>query len=140
MVLNRGNKHTFVGMDIEITDNDKIKVLMDQYIKECLEVYVMPNIKTKKTPGAHDLFEIDSKSDRLNKEQSELFHHIVAKLLYVAKRARLDIEPSTSFLCTRVSKSTKQDWKKLGRVLGYLKGTMHMPRILGVENFNVIRS
>ena len=101
-----------------------------------MEVYGMPNIKTKKTPGAHDLFEVDSKSDRLNKEQSELFHHIVANLLYVAKRARLDIEPSISFLCTRVSKSTKRDWKKLGRVLGYLKGTMHMSRIIGSENFN----
>ena len=56
VVVNRGNKHTFVGMDIEITDNGKIKILMDQYIKECMEVYGMPNIKTKKTPGAHDLF------------------------------------------------------------------------------------
>ena len=29
MVVNRGNKHTFVGMNIEITDSGKIKILID---------------------------------------------------------------------------------------------------------------
>jgi hypothetical protein len=47
----------------------------------------------------------------------------VAKLLYLAKRARPDILVSVSFLSTRVQDPTTVDWKKLDRVLRYLNGT-----------------
>jgi hypothetical protein len=49
---------------------------------------------------------------------------IVAKLLYLAKRARPDILTITSFLCTRVKSPTKLDQRRLWRVLGYLKSTV----------------
>ena len=38
-----------------------------------------------------------------------MFHHIVAKLLYVLKWARPDIDLAVSFLCTRVADPTKGD-------------------------------
>jgi hypothetical protein len=47
----------------------------------------------------------------------------VAKLLYLSKRARPDVIAIVGFLCTKVKAPTKEDWKKLQRVLGYLKGT-----------------
>ena len=37
-----------------------------------------------------------------------------------------------------MSKSTKQDWIKLGRLLGYLKGTINMPRIIGANKLDMI--
>lgn len=88
----------------------------------------------------HDLFDIDDKSPNLEKQSSDIFHHIIAKLLSVTKRARLDIEPIVSFLCTRVSKSTQQDWLKLGRLLDYFSNTMDMPRIIGSDRLYVIYS
>ena len=56
---------------------------------------------------------------------------VVAKLLYIAKRARPDIEPTVAFLCTRVSCSDVDDWKKLGRLIAYLQCTIDHKRILG---------
>jgi len=48
----------------------------------------------------------------------------VAKLLYLAKRARLDILTIVTYLCTWVQHATIEDERKLARVLGYLKGTV----------------
>ena len=69
---------------------------------------------------------------KINKAKA--FHSISAKLLYVSNRARLDLKLAIAFLCTRVSKSTIQDWVKLKRVLQYVKGTLDMPRILGADS------
>jgi hypothetical protein len=51
-----------------------------------------------------------------------LFHFKVAKVLFLAKRARPDILKVVSFLCKCIQVTTKQDDDKLKRVLGYLKG------------------
>jgi len=48
---------------------------------------------------------------------------LVAKLLYLSKRARPEISTSNGFLCTRVTKATVEDKKKLFRLLGFLKCT-----------------
>jgi hypothetical protein len=52
------------------------------------------------------------------------FHSTVAKLLYLAKRARPDILTVVTYLCMRVQHATVEDERKLARVLGYLKGTV----------------
>ena len=39
---------------------------------------------------------------RLSKESSIAFHHLVAKTLYVSKSARLDVSTAIVFLTTRV--------------------------------------
>ena len=49
----------------------------------------------------------------------------------MSKRARLDISLAIAFLCTRVTRSTIEDWGKLRRLLQYIKGTINMPRIIG---------
>ena len=54
-----------------------------------------------------------------------------AQLLFAAKRARPDIQTSIAFLCTRVQKPDEDDWKKLVRVLGYIKDTIFLPLTLG---------
>ena len=43
-----------------------------------------------------------------------------------------------SFLCTRVSNPTEEDWGKLQRLLTYLKNTIDMPRIIGASSLNKI--
>ena len=48
---------------------------------------------------------------------------MVAKGLFVAKRARQELQPAIAFLCTRVQQPTKEDWGKLARMMRYLNGT-----------------
>jgi hypothetical protein len=76
----------------------------------------------------------------LNKEEGEVFHSVVAKLLYISTRARMDLLLAVAFLCTRVSKSTEQDREKLRRVLEYIKGTIDLEYTLGADDLRKLRS
>jgi len=70
---------------------------------------------------------------------ADKFHRIVAKLLYVTKRARVDILLAIAFLCTRVADPDVHDWKKLKRVLQYLRGTLDDVMRFGADSlFNLI--
>ena len=57
-----------------------------------------------------------------------LVHSSTARLLFLGKRARPDIQIMIAFLCTRVN-----DYKKLERVMTYLYATLYMPLILGTD-------
>ena len=63
------------------------------------------------TPATKRLFDVDEDAEKLVGKQADLFHSIVAKLLYVCKRSRPDIETTVAFLCTRVAKSDIFYWK-----------------------------
>ena len=81
------------------------------------------------TPAAHHLFDILQDETKLSQADTDLFHHFVAQLLYLSKRARPDIQLSVSFLCTRVGGPDTDDYKKLARVMKYLQGTVGLPLI-----------
>jgi len=65
-------------------------------------------------------------SKKLSEERAQLFHHIVAKLLYLCRRTQQDIQTAVAFLCTRVKEPDEDNYKKLARVIQYLRGTMTM--------------
>ena len=124
MKVSRGKKHTFVGMDFTLIGGGKVEILMKSYIEECIDTFknVYGVLEGRApTPGKYNLFEINENETKLGEEKADIFHQIVLKLLFVSKRARLDIEVVISFLCTRVDKSTMEDWLKLSRLLLYLK-------------------
>ena len=72
-------------------------------------------------------------SKELDEARSEIFHSVTAKLLFIMKRARPDIETAVSYLMTRVSKSNEKYWEKLRRCLGFIKGTIKDQRIVGAD-------
>ena len=84
------------------------------------------------------MFETNEELPRLEPSKAEIFHHIVAKLLYVTKRARIDLQLVIAFLCTRVSKSTEEHWEKLQRLLKYVHRTIDLPRIIGAEDLGIL--
>ncbi len=49
-----------------------------------------------------DLFKVDEDVTKLDVKQSTAFHNIVAKALYMVKRAHPDASVSIAFLTTRV--------------------------------------
>ena len=97
---------------------------MKDYLLEATEAFCEDVLKAAKTLAKKDLFSIDETSRRLDKRRDELFKHIIAKLLYVSKRCRLDIQLAIGFLCTRVLCRTDKDWEKLRRTLQYIYGTI----------------
>ena len=56
---------------------------------------------------------VNEDARKLNEERADKFHSMVAKLLWVMKRGRPDIETAVAFLCTRVKTPDVDDWCKL---------------------------
>jgi hypothetical protein len=140
MTVTRGKEHVFLGMDIKFHANGTVSVKMKEYIKEAIADFGDDITRTAATPAKKNLFDIDETADPLSRKDGEIFHSVVAKLLYVSKRSRLDIQLPIAFLCTRVSCSTTQDWMKLKRVLEYLRGTLDEFLTLGADDIGMMKT
>jgi len=137
LTFSRGSKHNFLGMDIEIKDKKVYISMKDQIVEaiSCCDDHVGDKAST---PATKTLFDVDDSAIALNNKKADIFHSITAKLLYICKRARPDIEPAVSFLCTRVSCPNIDDWKKMVRVLNYLKKTIDDRRIFGATSLDTL--
>ena len=135
MTVTRGLQHNFLGMDITFNQDETVTVDMSEYVCDTLASSGIDlSGSTAPTPAKRNLFELDEASPLLSKESAELFHRVVAKLLYLSKRGRTDIQLAIAFLTTRVSRSTEQDFSKLRRVLQYLNGTKDLFLTLGADS------
>jgi hypothetical protein len=114
-------------MTLDFSDEGKVVFTMIDYILNLLDEAPEEFSGEAATPAANYLFEIDPESPKLDPERADKFHHLTAKLLYLGCRARPDIQTAVAFLCTRVSCPDEDDWKKLGRCLRYLRGTVDLP-------------
>ena len=108
---------------------------MMEYIKNIIKDFPEKITGIKTSPAVDHLFTVRdlSLAKVLPEEQAMVFHRATAQLLFLSARARRDIQPTTAFLTMRVRSPYKDDWGKVKRVLGYLKGTMHMPPILSAD-------
>lgn len=86
------------------------------------------------TPAAGHLFTVDSEAKPLDEETAHLFYHNTAKLLFLSKRARPDIQTAVAFLTTRVKGPDEDDYKKLGRVMNYLRSTTALNLVLEADD------
>eukprot|EP00957_Ditylum_brightwellii_P143410 10925329-Ditylum_brightwellii.AAC.1 len=88
---------------------------------------------TVSTSAPRRLYDANKECEKLDEKRAVVFHSITAKTLFIMKRIRPDLEPTVAFLCTRVPKSDKVDWKKLKRMLGFVKHTIDDIHIIGTE-------
>jgi hypothetical protein len=91
MTVPRGKDHVFLGMDISFLDNGTVSVKMKDYIKEAMAGFGENITRNATIPAKRNLFDTNKTDERLSRDYSEVFHSIVAKLLYISKRSRLDI-------------------------------------------------
>jgi hypothetical protein len=107
--------------------NDKyIEISMPSFIEQIIKDSSIMGDSKSNTPCGSKLFNVIEDDEKLNENERESFHTLVAKLLYLSKHARPDILLATTFLCTRVQSPGKDDLKKLIRVVRYLNGTKDM--------------
>ena len=139
MTVNRGRKHTYLGMDLDYETKGVVKVSMKSYIQETLDEFPEVITETRTTPSADHLFKVNKNGIKLTEERAILFHRYVAKLLFISKRARPDIQHVIPFLSTPVRFPDEDDWKKLLRLLMYLKGTIELELTLGGDNLSVVK-
>ena len=106
-----GKEHEYLGMKIKITDDRKVEIDMRDQIYEILQDFSEEIEGVATSPAAKHLMDVNTDGKKLGKKQKEEFHSTVAKLLYLERRARPDVETAVSFLTTRVMAPDEDDWK-----------------------------
>ena len=137
--ISRGREHNFLGMRIKFIGNE-VHISMKDYIREAIDIFPEPTNMKVTSPAKKNLFEINNKAEKLTKINSELYHSIVAKLLWVMKRGRPDIETAIAFLCTRVKDPDVDDWEKLKRLLCFLSETINDVRVIGASSMEILHT
>ena len=112
---------------------------MIDYLKDTVAEFPEKYEVTITTPAAIHLFDVNKKQEKLDNAKKQLFHTYVAKLLFVSKRGRPDIQVAIAFLSTRAIEPDIDDWKKLTRLLRYINSTIDLVLTLSVENFNTVK-
>ena len=63
----------------------------------------------------------------------------MAQLIFEVPQARKDIQMAVVFLTTRVRAPDEDDWRKMRRLLQYLRGAIQTPLLLRADSLNVIK-
>jgi len=115
MKVNRGKVHKYLGMNLDFSTKHQVKITMVEYVKEIIAAWdkVAPKVdedgfetvrkrgkKGKSSAAPEDLFKINKDSEKLKPVKATAFHNIVAKALYLVKRARPDASVAIAFLTT----------------------------------------
>jgi hypothetical protein len=139
VATHRRKVHDYLGMIFDFLVKGKVMVTMMEYNKNINKDFPEKITGIKTTPAEDHLFTVrdPSLAKALPEEQAMAFHRATAQLLFLSARVQRDIQPATAFLTTRVRPLDKDDWGKVKRVLGYLKGTMHMPLILSADSLTL---
>ena len=132
MSQTRGKEHEFLGMNIKFKDKN-LEISMKKHTKKAIDMFKEDILQNAATPAASYLFD-ERESPVLEEDDADNFHSVVASLLYISRRCRLDIQTAVAYLCTRVAHPTQDDWGKLRRVLQYLRGTLDLTLIIGADD------
>ena len=68
-----------------------------------------------------------------------MFHHIVAKSLFLSKRGRPDLQTAIAFLSTRVKTPDNDDYKKLARMIKYMRSTKELVLTLSADPTQIVQ-
>jgi hypothetical protein len=142
ITIHRGPKFNYLGMELDYSEKGVFGVSMVKYTTQVQVIDEFPEeiTKTSSCPHNEHLFKIRDESEAkfLPEEQAVQFHHTVAQLVFLQKRARRDIQTATSFLSSRVKQPDEDDWGKLRRVIQYLKATRSLRLRITVESLKEI--
>jgi hypothetical protein len=134
-----GKVHDYLGMRIDYSAPGKVSISQRDYIEEILGELPKDMAGLATSPAAAHLFEVSSAPDLLPVEAAEMFHCNVAKLLFVSQRSRPDIQTAVAFLSTRVKAPDRDDYKKLRRVMQYLRGSLDLTRTMEADGTGIAR-
>ena len=104
MPVSRGKVCKYLGMDLDYSVRDQVKISMFDYINEILAAFDTVEPKgagTKRSAAPENIFMVNEDCKKnLSDKTVQLFHNLAAKTLYSTKRARPDTCTSISFLTT----------------------------------------
>jgi hypothetical protein len=87
-------------MTINYSEEGKVKIIMEDYIDGILEEAPEYLKGYAVTPAAVNLFTVWKGAEKLDDSCAEMYHHLMAKLVYICKCAHPDLQTTVSFLTT----------------------------------------
>ena len=123
MTVRRGKVHDYLGMKLDFSKPKQVVVNMEEMIDEILSDAPEDMDGVATTPAADYLFKVRDSAPKLDEERAILFHRKTAQILFVAQRGRPDLRTAISFLTKRVHSPDEDDYKKLARVVKYMRKT-----------------
>jgi hypothetical protein len=123
LTITRGRIHDYLGMTLDFSEQGKVKIKMLDYVEKMLADLPAEMSGEAPTPAANHLFTVDENQTKVDEKKAQFFHTYVAKALFLCKRARPDLQTAVAFLCTRVKSCDEDDYKKLIRMLQFLRAT-----------------
>jgi hypothetical protein len=126
-------------MNIDFSKRGKVVFQVTEFIRNMLDELPDDFDGTAATPATSHLFKTRESAPKLSSDLSELLHSNVAKLFYLAQRARPDILLAVVFLTTRVSTPDIDDLGNLKRVMRYQRDTEVLALTLEASGDGVVR-
>jgi hypothetical protein len=139
LTITHGAAHDYLGMTLHYSEDGADKIDMREYLRKILGEMPKSMEGTATSPAAEHLFQIQDNIELLDESDGEFFHATVAKLLFLCKLGRPDIQTAIAFLCTCVQQPTKHDFNKLSRTIKYLLNTVKLVLHISADNLNVVK-
>jgi hypothetical protein len=135
-----GKIDEYLGMEIDYSMKGKVKISMIEYVENMLKDFPekIKSTDTAITPASDGLFN-EGQGKKLNQERTDAYHTMVAKALFLCKRARPDIQPKIVVLYMRVVGPNEAVWAKLVRLMKYLNGIKELKLTLSANNLHCIK-
>jgi hypothetical protein len=140
LVTTRGKTHDCLGMTLDRAQGGKAKIVMKDHIEEMLAETPDDMDGEAGTPASLHLSPArDEPGGPLDEDDSELFHHHTAKLLFLSGRAWSDIQTAVSFLTKRVKAPDQDDCKKLRQTMQHLRGSIDPVLTLEADSDQILK-
>ena len=138
--VSRGKTHEYLGMSLDFGTEGEVRIGMEHYIDMMLHDAPKEMDGISSTPAAAHLFKINPEDPKLlGEERKKIFVHLVMEGLYLSQRGRPDIRTAIAFLCSRLNNPDEDDYKKLTRLVRYLRGTKDLILTLRANNDGIVR-
>ena len=115
--------------------NRTIELSQISFIDSMLRKFSLDNATPVEMPFATGAYLTTAMSPQNDLEREEMkrvpYRELVGTLLYVMVATRPDIAYALSVLCKYMANPGRAHWQATKRVLCYLKGTRHIPLVLG---------
>jgi hypothetical protein len=139
ITVTRGRVHDYLGMTLDYTEKGKVKIKMVDYVAKLLAELPPDMDGEAPTPAGNHLFVVNDNQTKVSEQKAQFFHTFVAKTLFLCKRARPDLQTTVAFLCTRVKCCDEDDYKKLQRMLQFIRATKDDYLTLSAHSLHNVR-
>jgi hypothetical protein len=134
----RGKVHDCLAVMMDFTQEGALKIDMQCHDEGMTDEFPHNTKPTKTARWTENLLKVQEDSKKQEEEQRSIFHAFMMKAMFLCKRARPHVDQAIAFLSSRVNGASKDDRKKLLRVLGFLKGTINDVLTLEVNDTSTL--